>query len=241
MITQKKEDLYHRAIMLRILNAFFNNQLIKENLAFKGGSAASMAGFLDRFSVDLDFDLLNKKNKIKVEKKIKDIVKNLNFSIKKTSKKELFFIVKYPSAFLRNSLKISVVDEYPKSNDYQQIFFPELNQFIYCQSIETMFANKLVVITDRYQKYKQLAGRDLYDLHYFFSHGYDFKKEIIQERLKITWQEYFKNLIDFIKKNFNQKIIDEDLNFLLPPEKFRAIRKSLINEVLFFLNQTIKA
>ncbi len=239
MITPKKEDAFHKTIMIRVLSSFFNNKEIKKRVAFKGGSCASMAGFLDRFSVDLDFDLLEKKRKEKIRKEIKNTIYSLDLKIKTQSAKELFFIVKYKSIYPRNSLKISIIGDVPKSNDYQPIFIPELNRFITCQTIETMFANKLVAITDRYKKYHQLAGRDIYDIHYFFSQGFNFKKEIIEERTKIEATTYIKNLIKFIKKNLNQKVIDEDLNFLLLPEKFRAIRKTLILETISFLKSSL--
>lgn len=236
----EKENIYHQAIIIRVLNAIFDNQFLKENLAFKGGTAASLIGFLDRLSLDLDFDLLKKKNKEKVKNELKKMIDNLNFKIKKQSTKELFFVIQYPSIYLRNSLKVSVIDNQPKTNDYQYFFVPYVNKMIICQTIETMFANKLIAVIDRYKRYRQLAGRDLYDIYYFFTRGYEFKKEIIKERTKKNWQEYFQNLITFIKKNFNQKIIDEDLNFLLPQEKFKAVRKTLITEVVFFLEKSLR-
>lgn len=236
----EKENLYHQAIIIRVINHIFDNQLLKESLAFKGGTASSLLGFLDRISLDLDFDLLKKTSKEKVKVEIKKIIDRLGFEIKKESKKELFFVIQYPSVFLRHSLKVSIVDNFLKTNDYQYFFIPQLNKMILCQTIETMFANKLVALTDRFKRYKQLAGRDLYDIYYFFSQGYDFKREIIKERTKMNWKAYFQKLILFIKKNFNQKIIDEDLNFLLSPEKFRAIRKTLINEVIFFIERVEK-
>jgi predicted nucleotidyltransferase component of viral defense system len=240
MITPTKETAYHKAMMIRILSVFFDDRIIAHAFAFKGGSCASMAGFLEQFSVDLDFDLLEKKKKKTIEERMIKILINLNFAIKKQSKKELFFVVKYQSIYPRNSLKISIVDKIPKSNQYQPLFLPDLNRFIPCQTVETMFTNKLVAITDRYHQYHQVAARDLYDIHHFFSKGFDFSKEVIEERTKMDWQKYFKILIEFIPKKFNQKIIDEDLNFLLLPEKFRTVRKTLITETLIFLNSCLK-
>ncbi len=238
MITPTREDAFHKAIMVKVLTAFLNNEGIKTAIGFKGGSCASMAGFLDRFSVDLDFDLRKKDRKKQLRKAVQQAIYDLGLEIKTQSTQELFFIVKYNSIYLRNSLKISIIDDTPLSNEYQPTFIPELNHFITCQTIETMFANKLVAVTDRYNKHHQLAGRDIYDIHYFFSHGYSFKKEIIEERTKLPWHTYIRELVEFIKRKFNQRIIDEDLNFLLPPNKFRAIRRSLIPETLVFLRGT---
>lgn len=239
MITPKKEDAFHKAIMIRFLNAFVSQPEIANIVGFKGGSCASMAGFLDRFSVDLDFDLLEENQKKAVRKIIKQIITALDFKIKTESTKELFFVVKYQSIYPRNSMKISITDIVPKSNNYQPMFIPELNRFVLCQTIETMFANKLVAVVDRYNQHQQIAGRDIYDIHHFFSQGYSFKKEIIEERTKMPWKKYVKKLIKFISEKFNQRIIDEDLNFLLLPNKFRQIRKTLIIETISFLKSEL--
>lgn len=103
------------------------------------------------------------------------------------------------------------------------------------QTIETMFANKLVVITDRYQKYKTVAGWDIYDIHHFFLQGYSYKGGVIKERTHLDQKAYFVQLVEFMKKHVTQTIINEDLNTLLPPERFQQIRKILIPEVLYFL------
>ncbi|KKR71824.1 MAG: hypothetical protein UU16_C0052G0001, partial [Candidatus Woesebacteria bacterium GW2011_GWA2_40_7] len=93
----------------------------------------------------------------------------------------------------------------------------------------------LVAPVDRFQKHQAIAGRDIYDIHYFFSQGYKFKKEIIEERTKIDIQNYVKILIDFIEKEINETNISQDLNALLPNDKFQKIRKTLKIEVLIFL------
>jgi len=98
-----------------------------------------------------------------------------------------------------------------------------------------MFANKLVSVTDRYNRHKKIAGRDIYDVHYFFSQGYEFKEEIIKERTGLGAKEYIKKLISFVEKNVAEDIINQDLNMLLPLEKFKKIRKTLKQDTLLFL------
>ena len=239
MITLRREDAFHKAMMIRVLTAFLDNKMIRKAIGFKGGSCASMASFLNRLSVDLDFDLLEKNEKKQLKKEINQLLPSLGFKIKTQSSQELFFILKYNSIYPRNSLKLSIIDQVPASNDYQPIFLPDLNRFVICQTIETMFANKLVAVTERYKKYQRVAGRDIYDLHHFFSQGYNFKKEVIEERTGLNWKEYLQNLLAFIANKFNQKAIDEDLNFLLPTKKFYHLRRSLIPETLNFIKSEL--
>ncbi|MEK6818714.1 MAG: hypothetical protein AABY10_02155, partial [Nanoarchaeota archaeon] len=81
--------------------------------------------------------------------------------------------------------------------------------------------------------------RDIYDVHYFFSQGYKFKQEIIEERTGMKVGEYIKKLIAFIDKEITEKVITEDLNSLLPLDKFNKIRKVLKQETLLFLRSLI--
>lgn len=73
-----------------------------------------------------------------------------------------------------------------------------------------------------------IAGRDLYNIHHFFLMGGNrYLPEVIVERTGKKSAVYIKELIGFIKKKINDKIITEDLNFLLPPEKFKLIKRVL--------------
>jgi hypothetical protein len=92
-----------------------------------------------------------------------------------------------------------------------------------------------VALTDRHEKYQTIAGRDIYDIHHFFLHGYKYTGAVIQERTHFTPQDYFAHLITFIQKYVTQTVINEDLNTLLPQDRFQQIRKILIPETLHFL------
>ena len=55
----------------------------------------------------------------------------------------------------------------PKSNVYETVRLVEIDRIATCQTIETMFANKLVALIERREKTGSIAGRDLYDVHHF--------------------------------------------------------------------------
>ncbi len=52
----------HRTILFQILKDIYSDSEISPYLGFKGGTAAVMFYGLKRFSVDLDFDLLDPEN-----------------------------------------------------------------------------------------------------------------------------------------------------------------------------------
>jgi hypothetical protein len=103
-----------------------------------------------------------------------------------------------------------------------------------------MFANKLVALIERFEKNNSIAGRDLYDIHYFFTRGFDYTSTVIEERRGKKPTVFLSELIDFIEKNVTDKIISQDLNFLLSPEKFQQIRKTLKAETIMFLRDALK-
>lgn len=241
MILPRREDALHKAMMFRVLSAMAVDPYISQSIYFKGGTCASMLGYLDRFSIDLDFDLKLKIDKNLIRKKIHLLLTGLKMTLDKESRKELFFIAKYLAPNRdRNTLKVSIVDLQIKSNIYEPRLFPDIGRYLNCQTIETMFANKLVTLMDRYEKHKSLAGRDLYDIHHFFLSGYGYEGGVISERRNTTPIKYFEKLIAFIESNISQKIIDQDLNYLLPTDKYKEVRKSIKNETLMFLGDEIR-
>ena len=240
MILPKSIDAVHRFQLYRCLMALFDDSFISQSLFFKGGTCAAMLGYLDRFSLDLDFDLKQKQDKKILDNKLKVIFKKLDYTVSRQRRNELFYVLKYALIKSgRNTIKLGITPMAAKSNRYGLFYLQELDRYARCQTIETMFAHKLVSMTDRFRKYKMVAGRDLYDIHHFFLQGYGYIKEVIQERTGKRPVEYFRGLADFIKKKVNDTIISEDLNYLLPIEKLPKIRKALKKETLVFLASEI--
>lgn len=238
MILPKPEDTFHKIQIFRLLTEILDSPTISHQVYFKGGTAGMMLRFLDRFSVDLDFDLRLKAERPAIEKELKKIFKQLNLTVKQKSRGSLFYVVKYKSqSGLRNSLKLSMIDAPLKSNKYFFFKLNDIDRFANCQTKETMFANKLVEVTDRYKKHKVIAGRDIYDIHHFFMKGYQFIEAVIEERTGKKANSYLKELIAFIEEKVTDKVIREDLSSLLPYEKFNKLRKTIKNEVLLFLKE----
>ncbi len=236
MIDLRPEDVLHKSRLNRLLIEIIDQPVLAHSLAFKGGSCASMLGCLDRFSVDLDFDVAPTADLNQLHVEFREIFTKLELTVLKEFDKVLFYQIRYRAeSGKRNSIKVSVNNIAIASNQYKVQYFPEIDRMMYSQTIETMFANKLVAITDRYEVHKTIAGRDIYDIHYFLVHGYAYHKPVIKERTGLSPNEYFGRLIDFIKEHVTQTIINEDLNTLLPNKQFQQIRKILIPETLSLL------
>ncbi len=237
MIWLRKEDVFHKSQLNRLLIEIVDTPDLAAALAFKGGTCAAMLGRLDRFSVDLDFDLITSIDHASLRSRLTAIFSRLDLTLTKTFRQALFFQLRYPAAqpSQRHTLKVSFSDDPPRANDYKVEYLSEIDRLVRCQTVETMFANKLVAVTDRFARYKTVAGRDIYDIHHFFLQGYTYKPEIITERTGQSASDYLRSLTTHIRKYVTQRVIDEDLNTLLPPRQFRSLRKVILPETLHFL------
>ncbi len=242
MLLPKPSDAIHKAWLYSILTEIADHSFLASVLRFKGGTCAAMLDLLARFSVDLDFDLIDSSQVSAVQKELEKIFKKLGLSIKDQSQKAPQYFLKYPSQNRdRNTLKLDVSFPPTQANDYEAYRLKDIDRIFNCQTPESMFANKLVALKDRYEKTGAIAGRDMFDLHSFFMRGMAFKSEIIVERRQSDVRSYLKELKAFIETNVTQKSMDQDLNTLLPAEEFRKMRTLIKPQVLVFLNELINS
>ena len=241
MMLPRPEDALHRGMLYRLLIEIADTALLSKSLIFKGGTCAALINELDRFSIDLDFDLSPMANVNRVRDALEKSFLKLNFTIKDQSIRAIQYTLKYDAPeHQRNTLQIDAVNTAYQSDEYEPLLLRELEPCMVCQTIETMVAHKLVAVIDRYNKHHAIAGRDLYDIHYFFIHGKRYNENVIRERTGEDALAYITKLTGFIQKNITSTIINEDLNMLLPFEKFSAIRKSLKQEVVSILLSEIE-
>ena len=86
----------HKTILFQILKDVYSDTTIAPFLGFKGGTAALMFYDLDRFSVDLDFDLLDEGKEDYVFENVTAIIKKYG-TLKESYKKRfnLFCLLSY--------------------------------------------------------------------------------------------------------------------------------------------------
>lgn len=235
-MSTKKEQIKHEVQMNRLLSEIAENKSISNYIFFKGGTCAKMRGLLDRFSVDLDFDIKEGSDKKQIRKNLYDIFNKLDLEIKDESKRALQFFLKYPGEG-RNTLKVEMLDKIYLSNRYEPVHLPKINRTLICQTVDTMFAHKLIAPLDRKGK---VAGRDIYDIHYFFLNSYPYNKDVILERRGVSPKKHLQELKQFIEKKVTRRVLEEDLNVLLEYEKFKKVREYLKTETLQFIEEEIK-
>ncbi len=240
MLNLRSEDILHKSQLNRLLIEIIDQPTLAHQLAFKGGSCAAMLGYLDRFSVDLDFDVLPKADETVLREEFHNAFNNLGLKISGEFDTVLFFQLRYPNApGKRNTIKVRANSPPVKANRYKIQYFSEIDRVMNSQTLESMVANKLVTVMDRYALHRSIAGRDIYDIHYFLTHGYAYHAAIISERTGLEVKDYFAKMIEFVKAKVTQTIINEDLNTLLPSSQFQQIRKVLIPETISLLTREL--
>ncbi|MDA1208666.1 MAG: nucleotidyl transferase AbiEii/AbiGii toxin family protein [bacterium] len=237
MLLPKPQDAQHRLWLYRLLSAIVDDDVLSTNLKFKGGTCAAMRNILDRFSIDLDFDLIDKEKMDTVRIQLETIFAKLDLEIKDASTQVPQYFLRYPTknSQERNTIKIDVTTNPPTTNTYEIIKMVDIDRFVPCQTIPTIVANKLVTPVDRFAKTQSIAGRDIYDIHVFLSNGLPYNTQVIEERAGVPIQTFFGQLAQFIEKHVTQTIIDQDLNTLLDEKEFQRIRTSLKQETLMLV------
>ena len=217
----------HRQVMYNILKDIFWLPFSK-HLAFKWWTACYFLYGLDRFSTDLDFDIIS------------DITSWENFDWEITKILEKYWILKRGQKMLLSyweedmNIKIDISRSIWKSNKYEIVnfFWTDLN----IQTKDTIFANKLVALMDR----KNLANRDIYDVYFFFKNGFEINEDVIFERTEKKVKEYFWDMIIFLNKLPKNYKISEWLGEVLNEKQKTFVKNKLLQELIGILEMRSK-
>jgi predicted nucleotidyltransferase component of viral defense system len=240
MILPKTSDAAHKVQMYRLLTAILNDNWLSQQLIFKGGTCAALRGWLDRFSVDLNFDLKDTKNLAQARSTIVAIINQLDFEIKDYSRKHLQFFLKYIAPpMMRNTLKLEINDQVSPFNQSELANLAEINRLALTQTQSTMVANKMVACLGRLINTGSVAGRDFYDLHYFLTNGYEINRSIVEERTSQQYTDYITSLIHFIEHELTEEKLYQDINPLIPGKHLKSMVQHLREELLWLLRGLI--
>lgn len=184
--------------MGRILKDIYADVSISPLLGLKGGTCAYFFYGLPRFSVDLDFDLLEvtEENQKLVLKKIVAILSKYG-TIKDQQVKRftVFALLSYGGEDHNVKVEISVRK---LTEDIKDLY--EMKEYLGISMLaakkDYLFAGKLAALTLR----KEIAARDIYDIHYFGKNNWDINARTIQAITGKTAKEYLADCLDFIEK-----------------------------------------
>lgn len=240
MFVPSNREIKHKNQLYILLKEILQDPLLSQNLMFKGGTYASLRGVLDRFSIDLDFDLPEKSKKEDIRKRCYEIFKKLSLEIKDESRRHLQFFLKYQAPEgERNTLKLEINDDVSKYNEYEKVLLEQVNMYCNGHTLDTMFANKLFACKARYDKNGKIAGRDFYDIYKFFLQGLSINEKVVEERSGMEYVNYLKSLITFINKHLTMTLLNQDLNPLVKQKDLDKLLIHIKGDIVSFLKDEI--
>lgn len=218
----------HKNILLRILKDIYTDTTAGPFLGFKGGTAAYLFYSLDRFSVDLDFDLLDYTKEDYIFERLKQILQKYGV-VKEAVKKRfcLLFVLSYDKK-VHGAQNIKVeTNRREFGSKYDVKSYLGISMKVMVQ--EDMFAHKLVAMYERIGK----TNRDIYDVWFFLKNNWQINEEIVEKRTKMPLREFLQKCISSIEKMSNRGILS-GMGELLD-EKQKAWAKTHLREDVLFL------
>ena len=219
----------HKNILIKILKDIYTDSTISTILGFKGGTAATLFYDLDRFSVDLDFDLLDAEKEDYVFERVKAILENYG-KLKQVRKKRfnLFYILSYDEKDI-NAQNVKVeINRREFGSRYDVKSFLGISMKVMVK--EDMAAHKLCAMYERIGK----ANRDIFDIWFFLQNSWPINKELIEKRLKMTFKESIAKCIEKLEKVSGRAILSGMGELLEAKQKVWAKTK-LKTEAIFLL------
>lgn len=219
----------HKSFLISILTDIYSDPDVGPFLGFKGGTAAYFFYDLPRFSVDLDFDLLDSSKEDLIFKKIMEILTK-HGTVKSAAKKRfnLFYLLSYTGKAIRaENIKIEI-NRRNFGSKYEVKTFLGIAMKVMIK--EDMLAHKLVAMLERMGK----ANRDIFDVHFFLSNRWSINDQLVEQRSHLTFIEFLKKTIEALEK-LNELGVLSGLGELVTEKQKVWIRTQLKSDTLFSL------
>ena len=180
----------HKFFLVQILKDIYTDIELANYLGFKGGTALMFFYDLPRFSVDLDFDLLDVKKEDIVYRKVRKILLKYG-TIFDEAKKFYGPIIVLDYGFKERKLKVEISTRF-FDNRYEIKNLLGINMKVMVQ--EDMFAHKLCALLDR----NVIINRDIFDCWFFMQKQTPVNKSISEIVMEMPFnnnrQKSIKNL-----------------------------------------------
>jgi predicted nucleotidyltransferase component of viral defense system len=212
--------------LVQILTDVYSDRELAVNLGFKGGTAAMLFYGLPRFSVDLDFNLLDKNSAEAVYQKVKKIVLKYG-KIHDAAQKFFGDLLSLDYERGERNLKIDI--SHRVEND-EYVIKNLLGINIKVMEISDMFSHKLVALLGR----KEFAERDMFDCWYFMKEKTPMNRQIVENLMQKPLSEYLQDCIDKMEKLPKRSLL-YGLGELVADDMKSFVRSKLQQDMVFLL------
>lgn len=213
----------HKFYMIQILKDIYSDSTLNSILGFKGGTALMFFYNLPRFSVDLNFNLLDReKQDICFEKLRKIVLKYGKIEDEAVKFYGILLVLDYGIG--ERKLKIEVSN---RADDNRYEIKNLLGISVLTMVEEDMFANKLCALLDR----NSITNRDIFDCWFFMNNGTDVNEDIIKKRMGKPVPDYLGDCIKAMEPLKDKSLLD-GLGELIDFEQKKFVRNKLYSEFM---------
>lgn len=213
----------HKFYLVQILKEIYTDIEIANYLGFKGGTALMFFYDLPRVSIDLDFDLLSLEREDAVYEKIKKILLKYG-TIHDEAKKFQgpLLVLNYGSG--ERKLKVEMSNrEFNSRYEIKNLLGIDMLVMVPAD----MFAHKLCALLDR----RILANRDLFDCWFFMSNHTPINKDIVENRMGMSFTDYLDQCIQQLESKKQQSVLS-GIGELLDPDLKQFVKTKLLAETI---------
>lgn len=222
MIDQNK----HRFYLFQILKEVYSDKFLAGLLGFKGGTALLFFHDLPRFSVDLDFNLLDPSESERVYTAVKELLKKFGrISDEAIKHHGLLCVLDY--GMNERKLKVEISNR-QFGDQYELRNLMGIN--VKLMVMPDMFAHKLCAMLDR----SVLANRDIFDCWFFMQHKTPINRTLVEKRTGITLEGHLQKCI-LALENMTDRGILNGLGELMDVDLKKMVKQRLRVETIQLL------
>ena len=213
----------HKILLIQILKDIYSDIELATLLGFKGGTAMMFFYDLPRFSVDLDFNLMNADKQDVAFQKVRNIL--LKYG-KISDEAQKFYgpllVLNYGEG--ERNLKVEISNRV-FSNRYEIKNFLGINMLV--MVAPDMFAHKVCALLDR----NMLTNRDIFDCWFFMQKRTPINTELVEVRMRMPYADYIQKCIDKLEAMSDRGLL-QGLGELMDADVKTFVKTKLRNETI---------
>lgn len=217
---------WHKFLMMQILKDIYSDAMLASALGFKGGTALMFFYQLPRFSVDLDFNLLDVSKQEEVFKRVRAILLKYG-KIHDEALKFYGPLLVLDYGVGERKLKVEISNR-QYDNHYEWRNLLGINVCVMTEA--DMFAHKLCALLDR----TETTNRDIFDCWFFLNRRTPINRQIVESRMGTSLETYLQRCIGSLQQMPNRSLLN-GLGELTDTSTKAFVRNKLLPETVQLL------
>jgi predicted nucleotidyltransferase component of viral defense system len=216
----------HKYFLLQVLKDIYSDLELANYLGFKGGTALMFFYDLPRFSVDLDFNLLDSTKEKVVYAKVRAILLKYGTIFDEAQK---FYgpIIVLDYGVGERKLKVEISNR-QFDDQYEIKNLLGINIRVMQQSY--MFAHKLCALLDR----TSITNRDIFDSHFFLKNRTPIALKTVEARMQMPFADYLSKCITHLE-SLSDKGLLNGLGELMDNDTKKFVKTKMRTETIELL------